>query len=198
MQTGHTFTFGLFSFGSFKEAQNIFVLVFSSTCISKPIVGWYFIKFFGVPRIELGLHAPNACVLPIYYTPFYKIYYGIFSTKIPLKKNVVVFYFSYIIRNIISYEKIAQKFRTRHQRFKGNSCPRKKFQDNVGSDFFHCRSDVLSADFARRKSYSGHGDFFYPDFGDGQYRDRKTSRFSPSSPSRGSPRHQKFDNKANR
>lgn len=29
------------------------------------------IKFFlvGVPRIELGLHAPHACVLPLYYTP---------------------------------------------------------------------------------------------------------------------------------
>src|SRR3989344_7616857 len=87
MQTGHTFTFGLFSFGSFKEAQNIFVLVFSSTCISKPIVGSYFIKFIGVPRIELGLHAPHACVLPIYYTPIYKLYYGIFSAIIPLKKS---------------------------------------------------------------------------------------------------------------
>ena len=44
MQTGQMFTFGLFSFGSFKEAQNIFVLVFNSTCISNPIVGWYFIN----------------------------------------------------------------------------------------------------------------------------------------------------------
>src|SRR3989344_1327258 len=122
MQTGHTFTFGLFSFGSFKEAQNIFVLVFNSICISKPIVGWYFIKFFGVPRIELGLHAPHACVLPIYYTPFYKIYYGIFSTKIPLKKNVVVFYFSYIIRNIISYEKIAQEIPLNRWRRVRNFC----------------------------------------------------------------------------
>ncbi len=24
---------------------------------------------FGVPRIELGSHAPEACILPLYYTP---------------------------------------------------------------------------------------------------------------------------------
>ena len=50
------------------------------------MVGSYFIKLIGVPRIELGLHAPHACVLPIYYTPIYKIYYDIFPAKIPLKK----------------------------------------------------------------------------------------------------------------
>src|SRR3989338_242061 len=26
-------------------------------------------SFFGVPGIEPGLHAPEACVLPVYYTP---------------------------------------------------------------------------------------------------------------------------------
>lgn len=29
----------------------------------------------GVPRIELGLHAPHACVLPLYYTPCFELYH---------------------------------------------------------------------------------------------------------------------------
>ena len=32
-------------------------------------LGHSVLNFFGVPRIELGLHAPEACVLPVYYTP---------------------------------------------------------------------------------------------------------------------------------
>src|SRR5579864_1318727 len=40
-QTGQTFTFGCFSSGSFRESQNIFVRVLSSSWISKPIVGLY-------------------------------------------------------------------------------------------------------------------------------------------------------------
>ena len=27
------------------------------------------VTFVGVPRIELGSHAPKACILPLYYTP---------------------------------------------------------------------------------------------------------------------------------
>lgn len=27
-------------------------------------------KLVGVPRIELGLHAPEACVMPLYHTPY--------------------------------------------------------------------------------------------------------------------------------
>jgi hypothetical protein len=41
MQTGHTFTFGLVSSGSFAEVQNIFVRVVSSAWISRPMVGRY-------------------------------------------------------------------------------------------------------------------------------------------------------------
>lgn len=37
------FTLGRTSSGSFLELQNIFVAVLSSACISKPIVGVYFI-----------------------------------------------------------------------------------------------------------------------------------------------------------
>ena len=38
---------------------------------------------FGVPRIELGLQAPHACVLPLYYTPLY-CFCGVFTKKLEL------------------------------------------------------------------------------------------------------------------
>src|SRR3989344_7932696 len=44
MQTGQIFTFGFVSSGLFLETQNIFVLVFSSACISRPIVAVYAIN----------------------------------------------------------------------------------------------------------------------------------------------------------
>ena len=36
--------------------------------------------FVGVPRIELGSHAPEACILPLYYTPNGKNY-SIYAIK---------------------------------------------------------------------------------------------------------------------
>src|SRR3989344_6894350 len=41
MHTGHMFTFGCVSSGSFLELQNIFVCVFNSAWISRPMLGTY-------------------------------------------------------------------------------------------------------------------------------------------------------------
>src|SRR3989338_2771070 len=60
-QMGQTFTFGFFSRESLKQEQNILLFVFNSACISKPIVGVYFMLYLGF--FFLGSY-PSALPLP--------------------------------------------------------------------------------------------------------------------------------------
>src|SRR3989344_2000901 len=49
--------------------------LFASRREQNPLLAHLSLHFvaFGVPRIELGPHAPHACILPLYYTPTGKI-----------------------------------------------------------------------------------------------------------------------------
>ncbi len=43
---------------------------FAKATAGKPVIT----STFGLPRIELGSHTPEACILPLYYSPFTEVY----------------------------------------------------------------------------------------------------------------------------